>query len=69
MQEILLDLLTEVGQLIVDGEDVINESVWNIFQTIFRRSELSIRCIHVIEDVNKQKKIGVKFYRFICFAL
>ena len=49
-QEILLDLLVEVGKLIVEGEDVINENVWQVFQTIFRRSEISIRCIHAIEN-------------------
>lgn len=49
MQLTLVDLLTSLGALITEGEDVTNEKIWDLIDIIIHRPELSPKCLYLIE--------------------
>lgn len=65
----MIDLLEEISNLIEEGEYLINENIWKIFNVIIHRAELSIRYLHAIDNLKDKKKIGIKFYKFLCSTL
>lgn len=47
------------------GEDVTNESIWQLIDKIIHRPELSINYFYLIKSPQEKMEIGLKFYGFI----
>lgn len=65
VQHSLLNILNCASQLITEGEDVTNQSIWLLIDKIIHRPELTARYFYVIRTPSQKTEIGLKFYKFI----
>lgn len=64
----MLNILNSLSQLITEGEDLTNESIWLLIDKIIHRPELSTNYLYLIESPSQKTEIGLKFYGFL-FAM
>lgn len=50
IQMAFVGLLGILGSLITEGEDIINEKIWEIIDIIIHRPELTSKCLHLIDN-------------------
>ena len=63
-----MNILNSLIQLITEGEDVTNESIWLLVDRIIHRPELSASYFYLIKTPDHKTEIGLKYYGFI-FAM
>jgi len=55
VQVCFLNILNNLCDLITQGEDVTNESIWMLIDKIIHRPELSMNYLHLIKDQNNKR--------------